>query len=56
MTADSPTRPTAAPAVGLFGSGRPAQPPGPARGEPSPSQRKSFAELFRADGEELHAA
>jgi hypothetical protein len=56
MTADTPTRPSAAPAAGLFGSGRPAQAPLPPRAEPTATQRKSFADLFRADGEELHAA
>ena len=56
MTADTPTRPSAAPAAGLFGSGRPAEAAHPPRGEPTASQRKSFADLFRADGAELHAA
>ena len=56
MTADTPTCPTSAPAAGLFGSGRPAQASAPERAEPTPTQRKSFADLFRADGAELHAA
>jgi hypothetical protein len=56
MTADTPTRPHA-PAAGLFGGLRAApQPAATPRGEPSATQRKSFADLFRADGEELHAA
>ena len=56
MTADTPTRPTA-PAAGLFGGRRVApEPTATTRGEPSATQRKSFADLFRADGEELHAA
>ena len=56
MTADTLPRSTAAPAAGLFGCGRPAQPPAHPRGEPTASQRKSFAQLFRADDEELHPA
>jgi len=57
MTADSTPRPTA-PATGLFGGARTAPEPTahPHRGEPSATQRKSFADLFRADGSELHAA
>ena len=56
MTADTTTRPTA-PATGLFGGVRAApEPTATPRGEPSATQRKSFANLFRADGEELHAA
>lgn len=60
MTAETPARPpmalAAAPAIGLFGSGRPADTATNARGEPTATQRKSFADLFRADGAELHAA
>jgi len=57
MTADSTPRPTA-PATGLFGGARTAPEPTahPHRSEPSATQRKSFADLFRADGSELHAA
>lgn len=56
MTADTAPRPTA-PATGLFGGGKPAQQPAaPHCAEPTSTQRKSFADLFRADGAELHAA
>ena len=56
MTADTAPRPTA-PATGLFGGGKPApQTAAPPRGDPTSTQRKSFADLFRADGAELHAA
>ena len=61
MTADTAPRPTA-PATGLFGGGKPAheaaaaQSVGSHGGEPTSTQRKSFADLFRADGAELHAA
>ena len=62
MTADTAPRPTA-PATGLFGGGKPApqiltpQPAAPhSGGDPTSIQRKSFADLFRADGAELHAA
>lgn len=56
MTADTAPRPTA-PAAGLFGGGKPApQAAAPHSGDPTSTQRKSFADLFRADGAELHAA
>lgn len=56
MNADSAPRPTA-PATGLFGGGKPTPQTGsPTSGEPTHTQRKSFADLFRADGAELHAA
>ncbi|QGN54251.1 hypothetical protein [Novosphingobium sp. Gsoil 351] len=61
MTADTAPRPTA-PAIGLFGGGKPApqaaepQAAVSDQGEPTSTQRKSFADLFRADGTELHAA
>ena len=55
MTADCTPR-SSAPATGLFGGGKPDPTALPAKREPSPTQRKSFAQLFRADGEELHAA
>ncbi|MDP3677305.1 MAG: hypothetical protein Q8R44_19770 [Novosphingobium sp.] len=56
MTTDTLPRPTA-PATGLFGGGKPAaEAAAPHRGEPTSTQRKSFSGLFRADGEELHAA
>ena len=60
MTADTAPRPTA-PATGLFGSGKPALPAAAPQdiaswGAPTSTQRKSFADLFRADGAELHAA
>lgn len=56
MIADIAPRATA-PATGLFGSGKSApEAAAPHRGEPSSTQRKSFADLFRADGAELHAA
>ena len=60
MTADTAPRPTA-PATGLFGGGKPApQTAAPqdiaSWGDPASTQRKSFADLFRADGAELHAA
>lgn len=55
MTTDSAPR-NAAPAAGLFGGAhKVAGPATPPRGEPSATQRKAFAQLFRADGEELHA-
>ena len=55
MTADIAPRPTA-PATGLFGGGKPApQAAAPHCGEPSSTQRKSFADLFRVDGAELHS-
>ena len=59
MTADTvPPRPAAAPATGLFGGWRASDDSvAPHRGgEPSATQRKSFAQLFRADGSELNAA
>lgn len=60
MTADIAPRPTA-PATGLFGGGKPAPDAAEqaltlAPGEPTSTQRKSFSDLFRADGAELHAA
>ena len=56
MTADIAPRPTA-PATGLFGGGKPApQAAATQSGDPTSTQRKSFADLFRADGAELHAA
>ena len=56
MTADIAPHPTA-PATGLFGGGKPArQAAAPHCDAPSSTQRKSFADLFRADGAELHAA
>ena len=61
MTADTAPRPTA-PATGLFGGGIPAslaaapQAAGSNGDAPTSTQRKSFADLFRADGAELHAA
>lgn len=55
MTTDTAPR-TTAPATGLFGGGnRTEELVTPHRGEPSATQRKAFAQLFRADGEELHA-
>ena len=56
MTADIAPRLTA-PATGLFGGGKPTpQAAAPQGGEPTSTQRKSFADLFRADGADLHAA
>ena len=60
MTADIALRPTA-PATGLFGGGRPAPQTVVTKvdglgGDPTSTQRKSFADLFRADGAALHAA
>ena len=56
MTADTAPRPTA-PATGLFGGGKPVLAAvAPHHGEPTSTQRKSFSDLFRADGAELHAA
>ena len=60
MTADIAPCPTA-PATGLFGGGKPARqaaaPHFNGLGDaPSSTQRKSFADLFRADGAVLHAA
>lgn len=56
MTADTAHRPPA-PATGLFGGGKPASEAAtPHRGEPNSTQRKSFADLFRADGAEVHTA
>ncbi len=56
MTADIAPPPTA-PATGLFGGGKPTpQAAAPHCGEPTSTQRKSFSDLFRADGAELHAA
>ena len=56
MTAENAPRPTA-PATGLFGGGKVAKDSEAlVRGEPTATQRKSFADLFRADGAELHAA
>ena len=56
MTADIAPRSTA-PATGLFGSGKHAPEAAATHsGEPTSTQRKSFAGLFRADGAEQHAA
>ena len=60
MTADTTPRPTA-PATGLFGGGKPAPQTAATQdiatgGDPTSTQRKSFADLFRVDGAELHAA
>lgn len=59
MTADTAPDVTVAPATGLFGGGKADQAAtvekAPTAGEPSATQRKSFALLFRADGSELHA-
>ena len=60
MTAETAPRPTA-PATGLFGGGKPAPEAAAPQdiascGAPTSTQRKSFADLFRADGVELHAA
>ena len=60
MTADIAPRPTA-PATGLFGGGKPARQAAAPQAieswaEPTSTRRKSFADLFRADGAELHAA
>ena len=56
MTVETAPRPTA-PATGLFGGGKPVpEAAAPHRGEPTSTQRKSFAGLFRADATELHAA
>jgi hypothetical protein len=57
MPVETTPRPSAAPAVGLFGGGRAEPTALPAeRREPTATQKKSFADLFRADGSELHAA
>ena len=61
MTADIAPR-TTAPATGLFGGGKPApqaaapQAAGSYGDAPTSTQRKSFADLFRADVVEFHAA
>ena len=60
MTADTAPRPTA-PATGLFGGGRPAPQTVATNvdglgGDPTSTQRKSFADLFRVDAAALHAA
>jgi hypothetical protein len=55
MTADTPVRSATPPAVGLFGAGRPDPTALPAhRAEPTATQKKSFADLFRGEGSELH--
>ena len=60
MTADTAPRPTA-PATGLFGGGRPAPQTVATNADglasdPTSTQRKSFADLFRVDAAALHAA
>jgi hypothetical protein len=56
MTESKSAASASAPATGLFGGWRQAEPAGTDRGEPTATQKKSFADLFRADGSELHAA
>jgi len=52
----APSKPLpAAPAAGLFGNGK-VEPLALPREEVSANQRKSFADLFKGDGAELHAA
>ena len=56
MILQDPARSASAPAIGLFGGGKTSEPTAHPRGEPTATQKKSFADLFRADGSALHAA